>query len=95
MLGVKGSARQGSVVDKVPTHLQNCPINGGVISTPLPIKIISLASPSRHLGSNKKGGCEERTLMPSQTEQAWVELLVSALVTLAQPASGECSLKYK
>ncbi len=36
---VKGSARQGSVVDWAPTELQNGPKNGGEVSTPLPIKL--------------------------------------------------------
>ncbi len=48
-VGVRGSARQGWVVDYAPTNLQNCPTNGGIISTPLPIKLLSLASPSRPL----------------------------------------------
>ncbi len=52
---VKGSARQGWVVDCAPTYLQNGPKNGGVISTP-PIKLLSLASLSRHLDSNQKEG---------------------------------------
>ncbi len=48
-MGVKGSARQGWAVDLAPTGLQNSPTRGGVVSTPLPIKLLSLASPSRHL----------------------------------------------
>ncbi len=31
--------------------------SGGVVSTPLPIKLLSLTSPSRHLDSTQKGGC--------------------------------------
>ncbi len=44
---------------------------GSRLST-LPIKLLSLTSPSRHLDSNQKGGCvrEERTLRRSQTGQA-------------------------
>ncbi len=45
--GVEGSARQGWVVDSAPTDLQNGgPTNGGVNNTPLPNKLLSLASPS-------------------------------------------------
>ncbi len=44
---VKGSACQGWVSS--PTGLQNRSINGGVIRAPLPIKLLSLASPSRHV----------------------------------------------
>ncbi len=47
-LGVKKSGRQGWVVDSAPTDLQICS-KSGVISTPLPIKLLSLASQSRHL----------------------------------------------
>ncbi len=70
-LGVKGSVYQGWVVDWTPTVLQKGP-NGGVVNTPLPIKLLSLAPPSRHLDENRKGGCvrEERTLPRSQTGQA-------------------------
>ncbi len=46
-LGVNGSMCQGWVVDQAPIDLQNDPINGDVISTPL--KLLSLESPSRHL----------------------------------------------
>ncbi len=42
---------------------------GVVISTPQPIKPLSLAPPSRHLDSNQKGECEERTLWRSKTGQ--------------------------
>ncbi len=34
---------------KAPTDLQNGPTSGGVVSTPLPSKLLSLASLSRHL----------------------------------------------
>ncbi len=44
--GVEGSARQDWVVDWAPTDLQHRLTNGGVISTPLPIKLLSFASPS-------------------------------------------------
>ncbi len=60
-MDVKGSARQGWVVDLAPADLQNDPTNGGVVSTLLPIKLQSLASP---------GGCEEWMLQRSQTGQA-------------------------
>ncbi len=39
-----GSARQGSLVNKAPTYLQNGP-NGDVVSTRLPIKPLPTASP--------------------------------------------------
>ncbi len=38
------------------------PMHGSVVSTPMPIKLLSLASPSPHLNLNRKGGCKERTL---------------------------------
>ncbi len=47
-VGVKGSARQGWVVDWAPTDLENGPTKGGVGTKPLSIKLLSLASPSRH-----------------------------------------------
>ncbi len=48
--GVKESICQGWVVDLAPTNLQKNPTNGGVVSTtPLPVKLLSLASSSRHL----------------------------------------------
>ncbi len=47
---VKGSARQGGVVYSAPTDQQKGPPNGGIVGTLLPIKLLSLASPStRHL----------------------------------------------
>ncbi len=49
--GVKGSAHQGLIVDTALIDLQNCP-NDGVMSTPLPIKFLFLASP----GLKPKGG---------------------------------------
>ncbi len=64
-----GSARQGWVVESAPTDPGNSPTNGGVISTHLPIKLLSLASPSRHLDLNQNGKREERMLRRSQTEQ--------------------------
>ncbi len=42
--GVKGSAHQGWAVDGAPAGLQNDPPNGGVVSTLLSIKLISLES---------------------------------------------------
>ncbi len=39
---VKGLVRQGWEVDWAPTDLHNCPANGGVISTPPQIKLLSL-----------------------------------------------------
>ncbi len=70
---ITGHAR---VVDWAPTDIQSGPSNGGVISTPLPTKLLSPASPSRHLDSNLKGVCvlEERMLRCSQTVQARLEL---------------------
>ncbi len=44
--GVKGSVCQGWVVQ------QNGTTNSSVVSTPLSINLLSLASPSRHLDSN-------------------------------------------
>ncbi len=41
-----GSARQGWLVNKAPTYLQNGP-NGDVVSTPQPITFLPIASPSR------------------------------------------------
>ncbi len=75
--GVKGSVCQGCVVDWAPAELQNDPTNGGVISTSLPIKLLSLASPC---GLNQKGGCvrEERTLWRSQSGQAQLGLSCKA-----------------
>ncbi len=55
--------------------------NGGVVSTPLLIKLISLVSSSRHLDSNRKGGCacEEWPLRRSQTEQAQLGLICDVI----------------
>ncbi len=73
---VKGSVCQGLVVDWAPTVLQNGP-KGSVVSTPLPIKLLILASPS---DSNLKVGCvrEERTLWLSQSGQAQLGLSCEA-----------------
>ncbi len=49
------SLRQGWVVDWAPSDLRSGPTNGCIISTPLPIKLLSLASPSRHLDLNQMG----------------------------------------
>ncbi len=54
-LGVKGSARQGWVVDLAPIDLQSCQ-NVGVISTPLPIKLLYL-TPSGLKREGVKSGC--------------------------------------
>ncbi len=72
ILGVKGSVCQGWVADCALATLQKGP-NDSVVSTPLPIKLLSLASSSRHLDSNQKGGCvcDERTPWVSST---WLEL---------------------
>ncbi len=43
-MGVKGSVRLGWVVDEAPTNLRNGPTNDGAVSTPLPIKLLSLAT---------------------------------------------------
>ncbi len=48
-MNIKGSARQGWMVDWATTDLQNGSTNGDVICTPLPIKLLSLVSPSCHL----------------------------------------------
>ncbi len=71
----QGSVYQGWVVDWAPTALQKG-LCSGVVSTPLPIKLLSLASLSRHQDSNRKGGClcEEQTLRSSQTGQAQLGL---------------------
>ncbi len=53
---IKGSVCQDWVVDWAPAALQKG-LKGGVVSTPLPIKLLSLVPPSRHLDSNQKGGC--------------------------------------
>ncbi len=37
-------------------NLKQSPTNGGVVSTPLPIKLLSLAFPSCHLDKNQKEG---------------------------------------
>ncbi len=52
------------------------PAKGSVVSTPQPIKLLSLAFSSRHLDSNQTGGCvcEERTLRRSQTGLALLGL---------------------
>ncbi len=78
-LGVNGSVCQGWVADCAPAALQKGQ-NGGVVSTPLLIKLLSLASPSCRLDSNQKGGCvcEERTLRSSQTGQAQLGLSCKA-----------------
>ncbi len=55
-LSVKGSVCQEWVVYWSPTDLQNGPI-GGIVSTPLPIKLLSLASSPHRLDSIQKGGC--------------------------------------
>ncbi len=65
-----GSARQDWAGDLAPTDLQNVPANGSAVSTPLPIKLLSLASPSRHL-KRVKSGCSD-ALKPDK--QAWLEL---------------------
>ncbi len=39
------AACQGCAVDWAPTDTQNAPTNGSVVTTPLPIKLLSLASP--------------------------------------------------
>ncbi len=49
---VNGSVFQGCAVD-----IQIVPTNDGVISTPPPIELLSLASLPRYLDLNKKGGC--------------------------------------
>ncbi len=69
--GVKGSVCQGWVVDWANTALEQGQ-KGGVVSTPLPIKLLSLASPSRYLDSKRKGGFEfeEWMLQCSRTGQA-------------------------
>ncbi len=54
-MGVKGSSRKDWVVDLAPTDLQNGPANGGVISTPLPIKLLSLAPQAAPVLSNQTG----------------------------------------
>ncbi len=53
-MGVKGSTRQGREVDEAPTDLKNGPTNDGAASTPLPIKLLSLASPG--LKQKREGG---------------------------------------
>ncbi len=51
-MDVKGASRQGRVVNRAPIGLRNGAANGGVISTPLPIKLLSFVSPSHHLDLN-------------------------------------------
>ncbi len=77
--GAKVSAWQSWVVHWAPTALQKGP-NDGAVSTPLPIKLLTLASPSPHLDSNRKGRCvsEERTLRNSQTGKAQLSLSCKA-----------------
>ncbi len=62
LLGVKGSARQGWVVDKAPTDHTS--------ADQTPILYIPGTSP----GLKPKGKCDERTLRRSQTGQTWLEL---------------------
>ncbi len=38
-MGVKGSECEGWAIDCAPTGLQNGPTNGGIVSTPLPIRL--------------------------------------------------------
>ncbi len=65
--GVSGSVCRGWAVDLAPTDLQSVPTNGGVVSTPLPSKLLSLASPGLKL---------------KKTEQAWFELKSLYLLVL-------------
>ncbi len=47
------------------TDLQNGPTNGDVVSTPLPIKLLSLASPPRYLKGMKSGRpCDHKPSKP-------------------------------
>ncbi len=48
-MGINGPVYQNLAVDWAPTGTQVGPINGGEVIAPLPIKLLSLASPSRHL----------------------------------------------
>ncbi len=40
----------------------------------LPIKLLSLASPSRHLDSNQKGGCVQTPALSNRTNSNRLEL---------------------
>ncbi len=40
---------QSWAVDLAPTDLKYSPMSSGTVSTPLPIKLLSHSSPSRHL----------------------------------------------
>ncbi len=62
LTGVNGSVCQDWVVDR-----RNGPTHGGLVSTPLPRKLLSLAPPRL---KPKGRVCEERTLRRSQTGQA-------------------------
>ncbi len=64
-MGVSGSVCQGWVVELEPTELQNGPTNGGVVSTPLPIKLSFLAS---WIKTERKGVKSGRTSLACATK---------------------------
>ncbi len=68
---VKGSVCQGWVIDWPPAALQKGP-NGGVVSTPLPVKLLSLAFPSRHLDSTKQFKCQREEPQPTPRQCLWI-----------------------
>ncbi len=71
--GVKGSVCQDWLADWAPAYLHKSP-HGGVVSIPLPIKLLSLTSPSRHLHSNQNGGCVQTPALSNRTSSNWLEL---------------------
>ncbi len=84
---VSAGGIQGCRVNWGPTGQQNGPTNGGVVSTSLSIKLLSLMFPLRYLDYSQKGGCEEQTPRCSLTGQAWLEL-VNEPVNAVMPGLG-------
>ncbi len=64
--------------------------NGGVVRTPLPVKLLFLAFPSRRLDWNQKRRFlhEERTLRRSQTAQAQLGFSCKTSINSATPGLG-------
>ncbi len=97
------SVRQGWAVDKAPTDLLNGPTTRGVVNTPLPIKLLSFASPSRHLREGVKSNCSgafkpNRLGLSCKVGTGDLGVLtthVSPLVKPALPAPDECRHKLK
>ncbi len=106
-MGVNGSVCQDWVVDWAPTDIQNGRINGGIVTTPLPINLLSLASP----GLKPKGRVwkADALALTRRTSLAWAAKPLNAatsacylpmkqhhaLVMPAQLDHGKCRCKYK